>query len=118
MLNISNNKINDKIILKNSVVVNILNSRPYVRVKNKIIFGILIFGVIILFLPWNQNINGSGYVTTLKLDKRPQTITTIIGGSIKKWYVNEGDFVKKGDTIVYITEVKEDYLDPKFSSKH
>lgn len=112
MLNISNNKINDKIILKNSVVVNILNSRPYVRVKNKIIFGILIFGVIILFLPWNQNINGSGYVTTLKLDERPQTITTIIGGSIKKWYVNEGDFVKKGDTIVYITEVKEDYLDP------
>jgi multidrug efflux pump subunit AcrA (membrane-fusion protein) len=65
-----------------------------------------------LFLPWNQNINGSGYVTTLKLDERPQTITTIIGGSIKKWYVNEGDFVKKGDTIVYITEVKEDYLDP------
>lgn len=112
MLNISNNKINDKIILKNSVVVNILNSRPYVRVKNKIIFGILIFGVIILFLPWNQNINGSGYVTTLKLDERPQTITTIIGGSIKRWYVNEGDFVKKGDTIVYITEVKEDYLDP------
>jgi multidrug efflux pump subunit AcrA (membrane-fusion protein) len=112
MLNISNNKINDKIILKNSVVVNILNSRPYVRVKNKNIFGILIFGVIILFLPWNQNINGSGYVTTLKLDERPQTITTIIGGSIKKWYVNEGDFVKKGDTIVYITEVKEDYLDP------
>ena len=29
-----------------------------------------------------------------------------------KWYVKEGDFVHKGDTLVYISEVKSDYFDP------
>lgn len=112
MLNISNNNVNDKYIVKNNNIYNILNYRPYSKRLNKVFLGLLIFFILFMFLPWNQNIKGSGYVTTLKLDERPQTITTIIGGSIKKWYVNEGDFVKKGDTIVFITEVKEDYLDP------
>jgi multidrug efflux pump subunit AcrA (membrane-fusion protein) len=112
MLNISNNNINQKVEINNININQVLRIRPYSKTKNKIIGIVLFFFVLFLFLPWNQNIQGSGYVTTLKLDERPQTITTIIGGSIKKWYVNEGDFVKKGDTIMYITEVKEDYLDP------
>jgi multidrug resistance efflux pump len=67
---------------------------------------------VILFLPWTQNISGSGAVTTLKPDQRPQTIHSAIGGRIEKWYVKEGDFVKKGDTILFISEIKEDYFDP------
>ena len=66
----------------------------------------------ILFLPWTQNISGSGAVTTLKPDHRPQTIHSAIGGRIEKWYVKEGDYVKKGDTILFISEIKEDYFDP------
>jgi hypothetical protein len=26
--------------------------------------------------------------------------------------VQEGDYVKKGDTILFISEIKEDYMDP------
>ena len=63
-------------------------------------------------MPWTQNISGSGAVTTLKPDQRPQTVHTAIAGRIEKWYVKEGDFVKKGDTILFISETKEDYLDP------
>ena len=69
-------------------------------------------GGCILFLPWTQNISGSGAVTKLKPDQRPQTIHAAIAGRIEKWYVKEGDFVKKGDTILFISETKEDYLDP------
>ena len=68
--------------------------------------------MLFLFLPWTQNIKGSGNVTTLKPNQRPQTIHTAIAGRIEKWYVQEGDFVKKGDTILFISEIKEDYLDP------
>jgi multidrug resistance efflux pump len=51
-------------------------------------------------------------VTALKPNQRPQTIHSIIAGRIEKWYVQEGQFVKQGDTILFISETKEEYLDP------
>ncbi len=76
-------------------------------------WGVLVFLVIMMFLPWTQNISTSGTVTTLYQDQRPQEMNTIIPGRIIKWWVKEGDFVKKGDTIVQLADVKDDYLDPK-----
>lgn len=111
MLNISNNNRIDQNIEKYSTFKT-LSNRPHYKVLNKIIVGVSLFGLLILFLPWTQNISGSGAVTTLKPDQRPQTIHTAIAGRIEKWYVKEGDFVQKGDTILFISETKEDYLDP------
>jgi len=111
MLNISNNNQITENIEQFSTVKN-LSHRPHYKILNKIILGVSILGVIILFLPWTQNISGSGAVTTLKPDQRPQTIHTAIAGRIEKWYVKEGDYVNKGDTILFISETKEDYLDP------
>lgn len=74
--------------------------------------GVLLFLIIIMFLPWTQNIRAKGTVTTLRQEHRPQEINTIISGKIIKWYVKEGDFVRAGDTLVQLTEVKESYLDP------
>ena len=86
------------------------------RVNNKTLIKTLyIFGVIMLivfFLPWTQNVRSSAKVTALKPSQRPQTIQSIIGGRIEKWYVQEGQFVKRGDTILFISEVKEEFLDP------
>jgi multidrug resistance efflux pump len=89
-----------------------LENRPHYKILNRIIFGVSILVLIILFLPWTQNISGTGAVTTLKPGQRPQTIHTAIAGRIEKWYVQEGDFVNKGDTILFISETKEDYFDP------
>ena len=111
MLNISKKNPIAENIEKYSTVKN-LASRPHYKILNKIILYVSILGVVILFLPWTQNISGSGSVTTLKPDQRPQTIHSAIAGRIEKWYVQEGDFVKKGDTILFISEIKEDYFDP------
>ncbi len=73
---------------------------------------LLVFCVLIFFLPWTQNIRARGTVTTLRQEHRPQEINTIIGGRVEKWYVKEGDYVQKGDTILLLSEIKEDYLDP------
>jgi multidrug resistance efflux pump len=87
------------------------DDKGYQRVKKTIcVLGILL--LIFLFLPWTQNVGGAGSVTTLKPNQRPQTVQSAIAGRIEKWYVNEGDYVKKGDTILFISEIKEDYLDP------
>jgi multidrug efflux pump subunit AcrA (membrane-fusion protein) len=75
------------------------------------LLGILAFLVIVLFMPWTQNISSSGHVTTLYQDQRPQQINTIIPGKIVKWFVKEGDIVKKGDTILQLADTKDDYLD-------
>ena len=72
----------------------------------------LILMFITLFLPWTQNFRGKGKLTTLNPSERPQTLNSIIPGRIEKWYVQEGQRVKKGDTMLFISEVKEDYLDP------
>jgi multidrug resistance efflux pump len=111
MLNISNNNPITENIEQFSTVKSLAH-RPHYKILNKIILSVSILGLIILFLPWTQNISGSGAVTALKPDQRPQTIHTAIAGRIEKWYVKEGDFVKKGDTILFISETKEDYLDP------
>jgi multidrug efflux pump subunit AcrA (membrane-fusion protein) len=75
-------------------------------------FVIIGLVILILFLPWTQNIRSTGSVTTLRQEERPQQLNTIIGGRILKWWVKEGDFVKKGDTIVQLAEIKDEYLDP------
>jgi adhesin transport system membrane fusion protein len=73
---------------------------------------LILFLIILMFLPWTQTIKGSGKVTTLKPNQRPQQINSIIPGKINKWYVKEGDMVNAGDTLLFISEIKDDYLDP------
>lgn len=67
--------------------------------------------VLLMFLPWTQNIRSKGYVIPLLPQERPQAIPAIIAGRIEKWYKREGDFVKRGDTIVFLSEVKAEYMD-------
>lgn len=71
--------------------------------------ALLILG---LFLPWTQNINLTGNVSSLYQEQRPQQLNSPIPGKIVKWFVKNGDFVKKGDTILQISEIKDEYFDP------
>jgi multidrug efflux pump subunit AcrA (membrane-fusion protein) len=65
-------------------------------------YAFLILFIIILFLPWTQNVRSVGRVTTLQQNQRPTEINSIIAGRVAKWYIKEGDFVEKGDTILQI----------------
>ena len=82
-------------------------------ILTRLLLGSFILFLIIMFIPWTQNIQCRGNVTALNPSHRPQTIQSVIGGRIEKWYINEGDFVKKGDTILYLSELKSEYMDPE-----
>ncbi|MEG2103229.1 MAG: biotin attachment protein, partial [Flavobacterium sp.] len=86
MLNISDNKTRLQSLERYETVKN-LNNRSHYKILNKIIIGTSILGIIALFLPWTQNVSGSGSVTTLKPNQRPQSIQSVISGRIEKWYV-------------------------------
>lgn len=81
------------------------------RVK-RVFWGVMILALVIMFIPWTQNIRSEGSVTTLRPEQRPQQMNNIIPGRIVKWWVKEGDLVRKGDTIIQLAEIKDDYLDP------
>lgn len=112
MLNISPNKLNEKVDLSEFKAAQKVFHKKHYKQFNRFLMAFAIFGFIVLFLPWTQNITGKGYLTTLTPDQRPQTIQSPIPGRIEKWYVREGDYVEKGDTILFISEIKNEYFDP------
>jgi len=117
MLNISHNKLNKKVDLSSYKSVQKVFHKRHFKHFNRFLLMFAITGIIIMFLPWTQNINSPGSVTTLTPDQRPQTIQSPIPGRIEKWYVKEGDRVKKGDTILFISEIKNEYFDPNLVNR-
>jgi multidrug efflux pump subunit AcrA (membrane-fusion protein) len=113
MLDITENKVKEKLNLKQYNSYTRIHNKLTKRVIFYILFILLIIGLIILFLPWTQNVRGNGFVTALRPDQRPQTIQNTIPGKIDKWYVSEGDYVEKGDTIMILTEIRTEYFDPE-----
>jgi len=111
MLNISNNTIKDLESLSGAKSLEITLPKKESKRRLKILRWVIAVFFLLLFLPWTQNIRSKGFVTALRPDQRPQTIHSIIAGRIEKWYVAEGDYVAAGDTILRISEIKDEYFD-------
>lgn len=113
MLNISKNNIRDNIDFPKYASFRFVNEsivkRVFIRILG-VFFGVFL---IVLFLPWTQNVQSRGYVTALKPEQRPQTIQSVINGRIEKWFVQEGDYVSKGDTILFISDINDNFFDPQ-----
>lgn len=110
MLNLSPNTIDRRRLLGYSAFGEIMT----INKTKKITYWLLAIGIlviVIVFLPWTQNIVTKGKVTTLRPEQRPQSVFSTIPGRIEVWYVREGETVKAGDTLAYLSEIKSDYLD-------
>lgn len=112
MLNISDNSISHLLDVERFKACNLLRKKRIPNLTLRLLFALLVGSLITLFLPWTQNITSKGYVTTRSPEQRPQAIHSVIAGRLEKWYVQEGDYVNAGDTIVFISEVKSEYFDP------
>ncbi|MDJ0625619.1 MAG: HlyD family efflux transporter periplasmic adaptor subunit [Candidatus Caenarcaniphilales bacterium] len=64
----------------------------------------------LLLIPWQQTVVGSGAVTSLNPENRPQFIEAPIHGRIEKWYVKEGQKVKKGQTLIKLKDLDKNFL--------
>lgn len=117
MLNISDNRITDRFDTGKYKTLTLVESKKSRRVMIRLMYAVLLVLFLIMFLPWTQNIRTQGTVSTLLPEQRPQTIHSIIPGRVEAWYVREGDFVKKGDTILKLAEMKDQYFDPELLSR-
>ncbi len=117
MLNISTNTINQSVELEQFQSFSKTGLSPANRMFTRWLVGTLLVIIVLMFLPWTQNIQSKGKVTTLRPEERPQTIHSTIAGRIEKWYVREGQLIKKGDTIVYLSEIKAEYFDPELVTR-
>ncbi|GAA4339124.1 biotin/lipoyl-binding protein [Mucilaginibacter gynuensis] len=107
--NLHNQHMEDLAVRSKNELINVNSS----RMLGRIMLICLILFIIILMLPWRQTIPGRGTVTALHPEDRPQTVQNQIGGRIERWAVREGQEVKKGDTILVISETSQSYFDPE-----
>ncbi|GAB4109195.1 MAG: biotin/lipoyl-binding protein [Thermoflexibacter sp.] len=113
MLGISpKNIVEDKLYKEKLSSTIVLQTPKAAKVLAYWLMGLFLVFFIVLFLPWQQNIRANGEVTALRPQDRPQTVESAIAGRIIQWRVLEGQFVRKGDTIIQLAEVKEKFFDP------
>jgi membrane fusion protein, adhesin transport system len=117
MLNISPESITHRIDTSRISSFSVVISAKKSRRVSYVVLSIIGFLGICMMIPWTQTIDSQGSLTTLRADHRPQTIHSTIAGRIEKWYVQEGDFIHQGDTILYLSEIKDDYFDPELLNR-
>lgn len=113
MLNISQMPADMKSRVEDSGSLRMLaDQRKGYRIVRGLFIAFVII-ILVLLLPWTQNVMSTGKIISRFPDKKPQQINTLIDGRIVSWYAYEGQFIEKGDTILILDEVKPEYLDPR-----
>lgn len=76
-----------------------------------VVLSLIALPVVLLFVPWQQNVMGSGRVVAYDPKDRPQRVDSPINARIKKWHVVEGTRVKVGQRMVDLVDNDPNYLD-------
>ena len=118
MLNLSNQRVDEELLSHYALrTLHTLPKSDGGRKLGRWMLFFLVAGLCVLFLPWQQNINGEGTVSALTPQDRPQTIQNAIPGRIERWVAKDGDYVKRGDTILVISDIKDEYFDPDLTRR-
>jgi multidrug efflux pump subunit AcrA (membrane-fusion protein) len=96
----------------------LMRTPRYHWVVRRWLLGIGAVVVLLMFLPWQQYVTGKGSVIAFRPQDRPQVVNTAIAGRITEWHVAEGQFVRRGQPIISLAEIKDDYLDPATADRY
>lgn len=117
MLNLSRNRVNKIIEQEKLYSLRAIKTPRAGRILARWLMVLGVIFLIILFVPWQQNVRGTGKVTAFDPMNRPQTVQSAIAGRIQHWHVREGEYVEKGDTIITLSEIKDKYFDPELLTR-
>ena len=71
----------------------------------------IVFCLAGLLLPWQQVSIGKGKVIAYAPQNRRQTIESPMKGRIARWYVSEGESIKKGQPIVELSDIDPNIIE-------
>lgn len=83
------------------------------RIMVLLLFLLTLTVLSLIFVPWQQSVNGTGQVFVYAANERPQNISAQIPGRIVNWRVQEGDWVKAGAIITELEDIEQRFLDPE-----
>jgi len=95
-----------------------VKQHPIVKKFILITLSILGFFILLLFLPWQQTVYGTGVVTALDPLQRDYKIAATIDGFIEEIYVKENQFVKKGEPLFKMVDLDAQYQNSLLSIKN
>lgn len=78
-----------------------------------LVICLIVAVVALAFVPWQQSVVGVGKVIVFTPKERPQNIQSAIPARLKRWYVRDGQQVKKGQIIAELSELDPKFLDPQ-----
>ncbi len=113
----------DEIAIDDLATSNKLQAWEAVEIPERLRFSsrlaiklVLLFLLIIAFVPWTQTITVSGQLSAYSPFERPQDIEAQITGRIKKWHIYEGVRVRQGDLIVELEDYDPNFMAPDLLS--
>tara|TARA_R110002049_G_scaffold244932_3_gene418781 strand:- start:67 stop:1092 length:1026 start_codon:yes stop_codon:yes gene_type:complete len=80
-----------------------------IKTNKYVVLLFLTFFLFITITPWMQTSIGTGKIIALDPNDRVQNINAPVSGRILKWHINDGDFLKAGETIVEIVDIDPDF---------
>jgi multidrug efflux pump subunit AcrA (membrane-fusion protein) len=83
---------------------------PAKLVTRLLVIFFLFMLVFLIAIPWQQTADGSGKVMAYLPQDRVQNVHATVSGRIKKWFVKEGSFVKKGAPVMEIVDIDPNYM--------
>jgi len=92
-----------------SALASVQTPRHVSRIARVFAWIFVIGPLLTLWIPWQQNIMGTGYVSAYAPLERRQLVESPVAGRIKRWHVQEGAKVKAGDLLVELTDVDQSY---------
>ncbi|WP_139559078.1 HlyD family secretion protein [Methylotetracoccus oryzae] len=92
-----------------SALASVQTPRHVSRIARVFAWIFVIGPLLTLWIPWQQNIMGTGYVSAYAPLERRQLVESPVGGRIKRWFVQEGAKVKAGDLLVELSDVDQSY---------
>lgn len=63
-----------------------------------------VIAALLFLVPWLQTAPGRGEVIALNPEDRVQQVTALVPGRVERWYVTDGQQVRKGDPIARIID--------------
>lgn len=93
------------------VSLGMMETRRVLRTVGVVIMILLLLlGVSLVYVPWQQSVTGYGRVIVFSPMDRPQSIEAQIPGRISRWNVVEGQEVRAGEIIAEIEDIDSKFL--------